>query len=395
MKKLYGIVLACAFLMVMGGCSEGVIKPVAPDIVAEFRGNAHNSGTFTTQGLPKLNGEKWKLELDATIHSSPILADQTLYMGSEEGQLYAIDATDGKVIWQAPAEGKIRSSAAVYGDELFILDSTSKLYGFDRLTGKEKWRVQLSDTYAKEGLFDQWDYYISSPTIVDDIIYIGSEGDYFYALNRKDGSEVWKAKMTSAVHGKAVVTDDRVYVADRLGTIFAFDRKSGKEKWEVFMDGIIQSSLAFKDDVLYYGSRDTLVHAIDAKTGSELWNHPSPNFSWVGSSAAVSDQYVAIGASDSYMVHIFDRKSGEHFNDFVLTSRVFASPVIVDGIMYFGSAYTENPDLKMDAFYAVDIKTNELLWKFDGNQKPILATPVIDNGIAYVAFMDGTVYALN
>ncbi len=389
------LVVMAGFAFLSGGCSDSGAGTKKPSVNAEFRGDAYNSGVFDTVGLPVLAGEKWKVTLNnATLHSSPVMADNTIYIGSEEGSFYAINADNGGIVWQTNTGGRIRSTAAVYGEELYYLDDTSTLYALSRASGEQLWSVKLNDVFVGTSLIDQWDYYIASPAVTEDTIYIGSEGIYFYALNRADGTERWSVKTGSPVHGKAVLADGLVYVADRLGVVYALDQATGEEQWRNEDAGVVQSSLAYRDQTLYFGSRDTKVHAIDAATGKQLWEHVSPGGSWVGSSAAVSESFVAIGASDSKVVHVFDRASGEHLRDLELGSRVFASVVIVGDIVYFGSAYTDDPEARIDGFHAVELATGRELWRFEGTRAPILSSPLIKDGIAYVAGMDGTIYAL-
>lgn len=358
-----------------------------------FRGDLANTGVYATKGLPKLKGEKWSLKLEAHIQSSPVLSEGTLYLGSEEGNLYAVDANNGEIRWKAKFPGKIRSSAAVVEEDLYFTDTTSTLYALERETGKLKWKQTLDDSLMNEGLPDLWDYYIGSPAVDGDYIYVGGEGPRFYAIQRKDGSIAWESETASFVHGKAAISDGNIYIADMSGEVAALDQKTGAKLWtENF--GTVQSSISYKDGAVYFGSRDQYVYALDAKTGELLWSHLSPSGSWVVSSAAASDKYVVIGASDSHVVHVFDRGSGKHKFDFKLNSRVFASPVITDQIMYFGSAYTDGGKAR-DAFYAVDLDSGKELWRFEGTKSPILSTPIVADGVIYFATLDGHLYALH
>jgi eukaryotic-like serine/threonine-protein kinase len=44
--------------------------------------------------------EKWRLETGAEILSSPVVADGVVYVGSQDGYLYGVDAATGQVQWQ-------------------------------------------------------------------------------------------------------------------------------------------------------------------------------------------------------------------------------------------------------------------------------------------------------
>ncbi|MDQ0088685.1 outer membrane protein assembly factor BamB [Paenibacillus anaericanus] len=362
--------------------------------VTPFRGDLHNTGVSVTQGLPELTGEKWKIQIPGEIHSSLVLADGTLYFGTEEGHFYAVNATDGEIVWDVIFDGKIRSSAAIYENMLYFTDTTSTLYALDQEDGSVKWKQKLDDSFSNGDKSDEWDYFIGSPTVDQDVIYVGGEGPFFYAINRQDGTIKWEFKTSSFVHGKAAIADGKVYFADMSGSVVSLDQQTGEQIW-LQNYGAIQSSLAFKDDVLYFGSRDNYVYALDAKTGEIKWTHLTPRGSWVTSSAAVNDQYVAIGSSDSYLLHVFDSQSGKNLFDFELISRVFSSPVIVDQIAYFGTGHTNGGGRERDAFFALNLETGQELWRFEGTKTPILSSPVVADGVVFFATKDGIVYALH
>lgn len=391
MTKKWLLLLTMCVTLVAGCAKTGNDSSVEDGAKGQYRGDLHNTGVFETSGLPVLTGEKWNVKLGSKTHSSPVLAGDTLYIGDEAGKFYALNAGDGTEKWTFQAKGAIRSSSFAAGDFIYFLDGKSNLYAIDN-KGKQKWTVELDSQLAVKNV-DYWDYYYSSPAIDGDTIYVGSEGSLFYAIDRKDGSVIWSHALEATVHGKPVVTEDRIYAADTQGKVTALDRKTGEQIWSV-TQGMIHGGLAYKDGVLYYGSRDQYVYATDADSGKELWNYRSPSGSWIASSAAVSDEYVVIGASDSKVVHVFDRPSGEHRLDFPLASRVFGSPSIAGKIAYFGSAYTDN-SLGIDAFYAIDLETGKELWRFDGTKAPILSSPAIGDGVVYYASQDGSLYALH
>lgn len=396
MKKTWAVIGIVAMLVLAAGCSSNQAGNDADDngtVYGQYRSDLYNTGVVQAAGLPELAGEKWQVDLQGKTNSSPVLAGDTLYIGDEAGVFHALNAADGTTKWTFKAEGRIRSSAAIAGSRVYFLDRTSTLYALDTNTGEPVWIVKLDDALAIKGMGDAWDYYYASPAIDGDILYIGSEGLTFYAINRKDGSIKWEYESSDKVHGKAVVANNKVYIADMKGEVAALDQTSGEKLWSQNYK-TIHSSAAYKDGVLYYGSRDQYVYAVDAESGEELWKHQSPKGSWMGSSPAVSEEYVTIGSSDAMVLHIFERDSGKHHFDFDVESRIFSSPAITGTVAYFGTAYTEN-QLGIDAMFAVDLQTGKELWRFDGTGAPILASPAVGDGVVYYASQDGYVFALH
>lgn len=394
MRKWF-MITCLAIAAVTSGCNQNEGGKFQGEYT--YRGNLANTGIVQTEGLSELKGEKWSLQLDHEIHSSPILVDGILYFGDEGGQFYAIRAKNGKIVWKQAFAGKIRSTAAVYENELYFTDTTSTLYAIDKADGKLKWKQQLDNSLSNGKFTDPWDYYISSPAIDQDIIYVGGEGPFFYAVSRLDGSILWQHETPMLfIHNKAAIADGKVFIADMTGEVTALDQKTGKPIWSQDY-GAVQSSIAYKDGLLYFGSRDQYVYALDAESGEIKWTYLTSGGSWVSSSAAVNDEYVAIGSSDSKYVHVFDPVSGQSKFDFQAGSRVFGSPVIVDHILYFGTAFTDKKanNADTDAFYAVDLKTGKEKWRFAEAHSPILSTPVVADGVVFFTTLDGHVYALN
>ncbi|MBH5318041.1 PQQ-like beta-propeller repeat protein [Paenibacillus sp. GSMTC-2017] len=396
MRNYWTVMIVMVLVVIGAGCSNGSKgnEGKEGEVSNEYRGDIQNTGVFEASGLPKLTGLKWKFKLNEKTNSSPVLSGNLLYIGDEEGTFYAINTSDGSKKWTFKANGKIRSSATVVNDSVYFMDGSSTMYALEASSGTVIWENKLDDSLANQIISDHWDYYISSPAIVEDTIYIGSEGKSFYALNRINGEIKWTFNTESAVHGKAVVAEDKVFIAEFSGAVTALEQSSGKKLWSI-NHGLLHGGLAYKEGILYYGSRDQFVYGTKGETGEVLWSYQSPSGSWLGSSAAVNDKFVVIGSSDANVVHVFDRTSNKLVFDFkVEKTRVFGSPSIAGNIVYFGTAYTETINPR-DAFYAVDLDTGKELWRYEGGKFPILSSPVIGDGVIYYSSQDGYVNALH
>ena len=58
----------------------------------------------------------WRLETGGQISASPTIVDDTLFVGNNNGSLYAIDVGTGKVVWKAHVTNPLMSAPLVYGD---------------------------------------------------------------------------------------------------------------------------------------------------------------------------------------------------------------------------------------------------------------------------------------
>src|ERR1700749_4777907 len=80
---------------------------------AMFRGNPEHTGVYDSPGVPQPIKLKWQFHTDGQVVSSPAVTGDTVYVGSTDHFLYAIDRNSGAQKWKFKSEGRITSSPAV------------------------------------------------------------------------------------------------------------------------------------------------------------------------------------------------------------------------------------------------------------------------------------------
>lgn len=190
--------------------------------------------------------ERWRTAVgEMTLPPfTPAVADGVVYVGKEK--LFALDASDGSVLWTASPDGTL-GVPAVLGDTVYVGSRQSgnqgAVFAFDASDGTQLWRT---DT----GLSAK------SLAVVDDEVYVAS--DAVYALDAGDGSENWRFDSNKYVLAAPAVTAERVYLAGLLGTVRALDRADGTEAWLVRTQATVLSAPAVTDDAVYVGGAQTV-----------------------------------------------------------------------------------------------------------------------------------------
>ena len=77
-----------------------------------FRGDAAHSGVYSSAPLRRFGGLQWRVQTGGMVQSSAALHDGTLYIGSGDGLLYALDARTGAHRWQFRTGRAISSNSA-------------------------------------------------------------------------------------------------------------------------------------------------------------------------------------------------------------------------------------------------------------------------------------------
>ena len=249
---------------------------------------------YATGGDDNANGtvEKvWEFATgDSVAWSSPaISSDGTLYFGSWDDKLYALNSQTGVKLWEFETGANVSSSAIIGSDgTVYFGSDDDKLYALNGQTGVKVWEFTAgSDVY-------------SSPAIgADGTVYVGSKDKKLHAINGQTGVKIWEFESGGTFYSSpAIGTDGTVYVGSFDKKVYALNGQTGVKIWEFATGEIIYSSPSIgTDGTVYVGSVDRKLYAINGKSGVKLWEFETGG--WVSSSPAIGpDGTVYIGSYD-------------------------------------------------------------------------------------------------
>ena len=170
-----------------------------------FRNDLAHSGIYASVGAPSLKSVKWTFHTHGEVISSPAIASGVVYVGSNDGTLYAIDQQSGTQKWKFPTAARITSSPAVADGLVYFSSYDGNFYAVDTATGKQRWKFRNAGEhrYAAthlhgsvpegETMPDPFDFYLSSPAIWNSAVYLGSGDGNIYALDTATGALKWSS----------------------------------------------------------------------------------------------------------------------------------------------------------------------------------------------------------
>ena len=210
---------------------------------AMFRGNPQHTGVYDAVGVPKFNKVKWKFLTGEMVIGSPVVWSDAVYVGSADGNFYAVDAGSGMQKWKFEAKSRITSTAAVTGGTAYFGAYDGKFYALDATTGKAKWTFQTGGERrftakhlhgvqpAAETMPDPFDCFLSSPVVLNGTVYFGSGDGNVYALDAASGAVKWKFQTGDVVHASPAIADGTLFIGSWDSYFYALDaaavRKSG------------------------------------------------------------------------------------------------------------------------------------------------------------------------
>jgi len=323
--------------------------------------------------------EVWRFAAGDKLCSAPTIHQDTLYLGTEDGVLQAVDTRQGKEVWRFPLpEHWLPTEAAATGTLVFIgtrdarpLGSGDKaLLALDAATGKEVWR------------FETGALNLSAPVVGAGWVYFAANDGTVRALEAKDGQELWQRKVEGWTPFHPTVAEGTLYLGSQGPILHALDAESGRVKWRFIAGGQIPYSPAAAEGVVYFGSWDGSLYAVEAQGGSEIWHFTAGGA--LTTSPAVAEGIVYFGCYDR-QVYAVRAEGGREFWRFRTGGRVYSTPVVAGGKVYFGC---DDRNL-----YAVDTDSGAEAWRFEAEGK-IKCAPLVVRGMIYLGSRHGTLCAL-
>jgi eukaryotic-like serine/threonine-protein kinase len=232
--------------------------------------------------------------------------------------------------------------------------------------------------------FKAGDTVLSSPSIVNDKVFVGSHDHRMYCLDAYTGEKIWEYRTKDIVKSSPLIKGQGVYFGSLDGTFHCVDIEDGEVIWQfdTKRNGGIAGSPAVSGSSIFFGTLDGFVFCLDMNSGEEFWRYD--NEDQITSSPTISNGMVIVGTRD-FKLLCLDEFSGEDMWSIKLDGSVYSSVSVLNSNAYVGC------DGKK--LYCINVDRGEIVWEFD-TDNVIRSTPTIASG--YVLFSSGyDLYCLN
>ena len=281
--------------------------------------------------------ERWWVEAEKDIVSSPAYYDDTILVASLDGRLSAYDL-DGGLRWRFQAEGGIFSSVAVCDGYAFFASGDmefGRLYCLDI----KKCRLLWPSVPMIAGAF-------ASPCVAGDNVFIGTywnpkrEG-FFYVVDAWTGAQRKVVKLPPKICFCSTPASDgeTVYSVDcgewqRPSVFHAWDARTAEEKWQLELDADnVASSVALANGLAVFGCDRGRLYAVNTAERRLAWKS-SHNAGAYHGSPCMTPGRIYIGSMRSCL-HVFDH-GGHHRRAYEAGGKIESTPVIHEAQLFFG-----------------------------------------------------------
>lgn len=387
-------------------CTDVLVKPPswlnsssASGQWAMFRYDLGRSGCSEPAHILPQGVVKWVFRSGAAVYSSPAIAEGTVYFGSRDHRLYAVDATTGAKRWEYETGSWVESSPVVVGGIVYFGSNDGKLYAVRADTGEKLWEFMTGYPVR------------SSPAVANNkVVYFGADDYSVYAVRTKNGVKLWQLSTNGCVTSSPAVSGGVVYVGSNDGFCYAVDAMSGRLRLRFKAYSPVSSSPAVDNGVVYCATFSGRLLSFDGTARNLPWEHeikpywlqayafglpvpqppPQSGFIWgakiasrIESSPTVADGKLFVGTSNRLIA--IDLATKQKLWEFVPDGAMAGSVAVCGGNVYMGSS--------KGTLYALDASTGVAVWRLQLGS-PATSSPSVSRGVIYIGLEDGSLYAV-
>ncbi len=227
----------------------------------------------------------FRAKLGQLVRSSPLPRGERVLVGLVEprgaGAVVAVDAGSGKLAWRR-ATSAVFSSPALAGSAVLVGSDDGNVHALDAATGAVQWSSKLSGKVR------------ATPAVAADRAVVGDFAGRVAAVNAADGTLAWSAEIGHPVYSSACLAAGLALVGCNEGHLHALDLATGALRFELPLRGPVVGSAAASGERFLVGSTAGDLHLIDAAGHEIAQTRVSP--AGIQSSPALDGAFAAIGS---------------------------------------------------------------------------------------------------
>jgi outer membrane protein assembly factor BamB len=298
-----------------------------------------NFAIYDNEGLTSGVSNLFSSGLSAKIAGGLSVAYETVFFGTENGEVVALDANTGEQKWITTVKGEVLAAPAIDAGIVLINTGSGLIFALNADNGEEIWSSE-SDVppLSLRG--------VSSPAAVNGGAIIGTATGKLIVNILESGQTAWEQVISAAtgvteldrivdIDSEPLVSGGNVYVISYDGTLAAVELRTGRVIWKREYKSFRRLSLS--GSTLYLVDVNSNVYALDSRNGVELWSQGALKERLLTGATPVGN-YLVAGDKFGYL-HWFDQADGKIVARLEVGSddedeSIYHSPVVDGDILY-------------------------------------------------------------
>ena len=322
------------------------------------------------------NTVKWRFRSENVISGGIAANEKYVFVGDASGNFYALNASNGTLLWTYRSEGSIIGTPSILNNSVIFAQPDGNLICLNISDGSLIWQK-----YSNENV-SGFDSIPDGTAVGDGKVFVSRGSGKLYALDASNGNVLWTYQSDIELRSAPAFGENLVFLGEYNGIFSILNPKTGKRIGGGGAGGAI-NTLTIKNGNAYASSWDGSVQSFKVNGIIPLWNVKVGDP--VTTQPEVNESRIVVGTARGLIVAL-DEKTGNILWNFETNAgNIAAKPIIVDGLVIVSCS---------DGIYVLDAssgrKRAEILPEEGGSD----STPLFKNGTVYLAFSNGSVYAL-
>ena len=293
-----------------------------------------------------------------------------------------------KRIWRTEPTGELLEfPPSLARGRLFVAENNGRVVALSARTGRRLWKRDLGALAASTPTYDKGRLYVTILCQKACTTAIGNTESNgrgrVAALSARTGRVVWERDLPSRAESTPVVVRDRLYFGSEDGTVYGLRTRDGKTDWTYKAADDVKASLAYKNGRLYFGDYSGSVNALRARDGKLVWSRSNVSPENFYSAPALGFDRIFLSSTDG-KVHAL-RMNGDVDWRFSAGPQgyIYAAPALANPRGLGPTVFIGSHDRR---FYALDARSGDVRWSKQAGGEISGTAAIIGQYVYFSAF---------
>lgn len=298
-----------------------------------------NFATFNNDGYLSFASNLFSSGVSAKISGGLTAAYEKVFFGTEDGNVYALDAKTGEIAWQSEVKGEVIAAPAVDEGMVLVNTGSGTLFALDASSGEQKWKYE-SDVPALSLRG------ISAPIASNGGAIVGTAAGKLVVNILANGQTAWEQTIGAPsgateldrivdVDAKPLILGGIIYAISFEGTLAAVELRTGRIIWK--REYKSYRSLSSSGNRLFVVDANSHIYSLDARNGVEQWSQSSLKQRSVTAATPVGD-YIVLGDRFGFL-HWVNQSDGQIVSRLDVggddeDEGIYAAPIVKGDMVY-------------------------------------------------------------
>ena len=242
----------------------------------------------------------------AQFHGEPLILGDRLIIPTDafpRGHLYAFDLTSGDVAWKVPFPRGVAATPLLLGSRLVVVSAEGEVAAVEAKSGTVLWRVSPAGALKER--------HVSSPALAANRILFADNIRHVLALDPSNGATLWKTTLQGRPNTSLIAIGGDLVAGTDDGYLNWIDVKSGALKKRTKLGGMPYGTPIESEGLLFIlvsTGRSKLL-ALDLASGKVRWEQETPR-EWTTYRPLVTGPVIIAGNEEKDLC-AFDRRTGK------------------------------------------------------------------------------------